>query len=475
MHLLESITGKNYINGEWLTSTKQIPVINPSTLQQISSVPNLALPDINNAINNTVETFKLWSQSSFEQRISILRKWHSLILENIDELAYILTLEQGKILQEAKNEILYGASFVEWYANIIHNIQGTIKPGNNKNHKIITEREPIGPVACITPWNFPNAMITRKVIPAIAAGCSVILKPSSLTPFSALLLAKLGSDAGLPSGVFNVITGDSDIIGKIFCDDFRIRKLSFTGSTNVGKILYKNSAQTVKRISLELGGNAPFIIFADTDLEQTANDLVIAKTRNSGQSCTAPNRIFIEEKIYDQFIEIFTAKFAKLKAGDGLNEQSDIGPLINKAAIDKIQSLLENAQAKGAKLFCGGKDEGNFLEPTIIVNCSDDMDIFKTEIFGPVVACYKFHTEAEVIERANSTEYGLQSYIYLKDISQANIVASRLDFGMVSINAPLPASAKAPFAGRKASGFGVEGSFEGIFEYLNTKYINLQE
>nr|WP_253307588.1 NAD-dependent succinate-semialdehyde dehydrogenase [Rickettsia endosymbiont of Ceutorhynchus assimilis] len=474
MHLLESITGKNYINGEWLTSAKQMPVINPSTLKEIGSVPNLALPKINNAIDNTVETFNIWSESSFEQRISILRKWHSLILENIEELSYILTLEQGKILKEAKNEILYGASFIEWYANIIHNIHGTIKPGNNKDHKIITEYEPVGPVACITPWNFPNAMITRKVIPAIAAGCSVILKPSSLTPFSALALAKLGSDAGLPVGVFNVITGDSNIIGKAFCEDFRIRKLSFTGSTNVGKILYQNSANTVKRLSLELGGNAPFIIFADMDLEKVADDLVIAKTRNSGQSCTAPNRIFIEETIYERFIEIFTAKFAKLKVGDGLNEQSDIGPLINQAAIDKIQSLLKDAQAKGAKLLCGGKASDNFLEPTIIADCSDDMDIFNTEIFGSVVACYKFTTEDEVIKRANNTQYGLQAYIYLQNSAKAQRIAAKLDFGMISINAPRPGSAKAPFAGRKASGFGVEGSFEGIFEYLNTKYVNLQ-
>lgn len=474
MHLLKSIVGKNYINGEWLTSIKQIPVINPSTLKEIGSVPNLALSEVNKAIDKTVETFNRWLQSSFEQRISILRKWHSLILKNIEELSYILTLEQGKILKEAKNEILYGASFIEWYASVIHNIHGTTRAGKYKGHNIITEYEPVGPIACITPWNFPNAMITRKVTPAIAAGCSVILKPSSLTPFSALVLAKLGSDAGLPSGVFNIITGDSDIIGKAFCEDFRIRKLSFTGSTNVGKILYQNSASTVKRLSLELGGNAPFIMFADTDLEQTANALVIAKTRNSGQSCTAPNRIFIDEKIYDRFIEIFTAKFAKLKVGDGLNEQSDIGPLINRMAIDKIFNLLKDAQAKGAKLLCGGEAKGNFLEPTVIVDCTDDMDIFKTEIFGPVVACYKFRTEAEVIERANNTEYGLQCYIYTKNLVTVQRITYQLDFGMISVNDPLPANAKAPFAGRKASGFGVEGSFEGIFEYLNTKYINLQ-
>lgn len=260
-------------------------------------MPNLELSEINSAIDNTVQTFPVWSQSSFEERIATLRKWHALVIENIDELSQILTLEQGKILAESKKEILYGVSFIDWYTYAIHNIHSIVKPGNNKNHKIVTHYEPVGPAAAITPWNFPNAMITRKVVPAIAAGCSVILKPSSLTPLSALVLAKLATDAGLPGGVFNVITGDSNVIGKAFCEDFRLRKLSFTGSTNIGKILYQNSANTVKRLSLELGGNAPFIITADNDLEKVADDLVISKTRNSGQSCTSPNRIFIEESM----------------------------------------------------------------------------------------------------------------------------------------------------------------------------------
>ncbi|KJV94275.1 succinate-semialdehyde dehydrogenase [NADP+] GabD [Rickettsia parkeri str. Tate's Hell] len=290
----------------------------------------------------------------------------------------------------------------------IHNIHSTIKPGNSNTHKIVTQYEPVGPSAAITPWNFPNAMITRKVVPAIAAGCSVILKPSSLTPLSALVLAKFASDAGLPAGVFNVITGSSDIIGKAFCEDFRLQKLSFTGATNVGKILYQNAANTLKRLSLELGGNAPFIITADNNLEKVVSDLVIAKTRNSGQSCTSPNRIFIEESIYEKFIEILKAKFTKLKAGDGFDKESDIGPLINSAAIEKIQKLLADAQSKGAKLICGGKTVDNFIEPTIIIDCLDNMDIFRIEIFGPVVACYKFKDLDEVIEHANNTEYGLQ-------------------------------------------------------------------
>ncbi|MGI4752790.1 MAG: NAD-dependent succinate-semialdehyde dehydrogenase [Janthinobacterium lividum] len=475
MNLLASITGKNYVNGQFMTASKQISVVNPSTLKEIATVPNLELSEINSAIDNTVQTFSAWSQSSFEERIAILRKWHALVIENIDELSHILTLEQGKILAESKKEILYGASFIDWYTYAIHNIHSVVKPGNNKNHKIVTHYEPVGPAAAITPWNFPNAMITRKVVPAIAAGCSVILKPSSLTPLSALVLAKLAYDAGLPAGVFNVITGDSNVIGKAFCEDFRLRKLSFTGSTNVGKILYQASANTVKRLSLELGGNAPVIITADNDLEKVAADLVISKTRNSGQSCTSPNRIFVEESIYEKFIEILTPKFNKLKAGVGFDNASDVGPLINSAAIEKIQKLLADAQNRGAKLICGGKANNNFIEPTIIIDCLDNMDIFKTEIFGPVIACYKFKSLEEVIERANNTEYGLQGYVYSRNLSVAKMMATKLDFGMISINDPLPANAKAPFAGRKASGFGVEGSFEGIFEYLNTKYINLQQ
>lgn len=474
MNLLKNIIGKNYINGEFVAFSNQLSVINPSTLKEIATVPNLELSEVNFAIDNTVQTFSVWSQSSFEGRIAILRKWHALVIENIDELSHILTLEQGKILAESKKEILYGASFIDWYIYAIHNIHSTVKPGNNEAHKIITHYEPVGPAAAITPWNFPNAMITRKVVPAIAAGCSVILKPSSLTPLSALVLAKLAGDAGLPAGVFNVITGDSNIIGKAFCEDFRLRKLSFTGSTNVGKILYQASANTVKRLSLELGGNAPFIITADNDLEKVSNDLVTSKTRNSGQSCTSPNRIFIEESIYEQFIEILAPKFSKLKSGDGFDKISDIGPLINAAAIEKIQKLLTDAQNKGAKLICGGKTNNNFIEPTIIIDCLDNMDIFKTEIFGPVIACYKFNSLDEVIERANNTEYGLQGYVYLRNVAIAQMLAAKLDFGMISINDPLPANAKAPFVGRKASGFGVEGSFEGIYEYLNTKYINLQ-
>lgn len=472
MNLLNLVNAKSYIDGSLVTYNEQLSVTNPSTLEVIGTVPKLPDDIVNSAIDSSVKAFELWSQSSFEQRITVLRKWHSLILENIDELAYVLTLEQGKVLEDAKREILYGASFIDWYAGGIHNIQGKIKPGKSYDHKITTEYEPVGPVAAITPWNFPIAMVTRKVAPAIAAGCSVILKPSEFTPFSALILAKLASDAGMPAGVLNVVTGDAGNIGQIFCNDFRIRKLSFTGSTRVGKILYQNCATTVKRLSLELGGNAPFIILADADLEKTAKELILGKIRNSGQSCTSPNRIFIEDEIYQEFLQVLIKHCAKLKVGDGFSWDSDIGPLINATAVEKILELVEDARNKGGEILCGGSASKNFFQPTIISGCKINMKIFRTEIFGPVLACYKFTSIEEVISIANDTEYGLQAYIYSKNIAVAQMMASKLDFGMVSINDSLPANAKGAFAGRKNSGFGIEGSDEGIFEYLNSKFIN---
>lgn len=473
--MLELINKKNYIDGAWVEYQEQISVNNPSTNQQIGSVPNLSNDLITKAIDSSVKAFKTWSQTSIQDRSAILRKWHSLILENIDELDYILTLEQGKVLEDAKKEILYGAGFVEWFAGSIHEVKGKIRTGKEINHKIITEWEPVGPVAAITPWNFPNAMITRKVAPALAAGCSVILKPSEFTPFSALALAKLASDAGLPAGVFNIITGDAKNIGEIFCNDFKIRKLSFTGSTRVGKLLYQNSGGTMKRLSMELGGNAPYIIFKDVDLDKVASDLISIKIRGGGQSCTSPNRIFIEQEIYDDFVKVVDDKFSKLKVGDGFAPDSNIGPLINKAAVDKIIELLEDAKSKGAKILCGGKARDNFFEPTVVSDCHDNMEIFKTEIFGPVLACYKFNNIEEVIARANNTEYGLQSYIYSNDISIAQLMVSKLDFGMVSVNDSMPsANITGPFSGRKNSGFGIESSDEAIYEYLNSKYVNLK-
>lgn len=471
MKLLEFIENKNYVGGEWLRSTENKEVINPASGEVVGRVCFMSDVEIKAAVDNTVQNFKSWSATSFEVRINFLKKWQELVVAHTGELAEIITLEQGKTLADAAREVSYAVSFIEWFASI--EIRSDEKEGTNPAHKIITQYEAVGPVVAITPWNFPLAMITRKAAPAILAGCSMLLKPSILTPFSALALMRLAELAGLPGGVVNVVTGDSSRFAEIICEDFRIRKISFTGSTEVGKLLYQNSAATLKRLSLELGGNAPYIIFADVDIRKAVDDLIIAKTRSSGESCTSPNRIFIHETIYDEFTENLVSKFGKLKSGNGLDAKSDIGPLINRSAVDKIINLLEDAKSKDAKVLCGGGCEDNFFEPTVMIDCNDEMNIAKSEIFGPVIACYSFKTADEVVVRANNTEYGLQAYICTKDIEKEKNISRQLDFGMVSINSPLASNAKAPFGGRKASGFGVEGGDQGIFEYLNTKYVNL--
>ncbi len=470
--ILERINGKNYIAGDWFSKKEIIEVENPSNGKIIGYVPSSSAEDIMRAVDNTCKTAKSWAESTVDQRYEILRKWQELQHQYLKELTELLTLEQGKVLAESRKEILYGESFIDWFACIIKSSSTYVRPGNSYEHKLIAEKEPIGPVAAITPWNFPCAMVIRKIAPAIAAGCSVILKPSELTPLSALAQAMLLEEAGLPAGVLNVVTSDAKLFGDIVCRDFRIRKLSFTGSTRVGKLLYEKSANALRKLSLELGGNAPYIVFADCDLDKVSDDLVAIKVRSGGQSCTSPNRIFIEAPIYDRFVELVAQKFSTCKVGDGFIESNKIGPLINAQAVEKINLLLQDAQQKGAKIICGGGHNGNFMEPSVIKNCTDDMNIFTTEIFGPVIACYSFTSVEEVASRANNTEYGLQSYVYSKDIRRANYIASRLDFSMVSINSSFPATAKAPFSGRKASGFGVEGSSEGLDEYLVNKYIN---
>lgn len=473
MELLNFLNNKSYVDGDWIDSKKYLNVTNPNNSQIIGRVPDLGKADIEKAIASTVKNFNIWSVTTIQKRVNFLQKWYSLVLDNTEQLAYIISLEQGKTLDDARREVSYAASFIEWFATSITKVRTDIKQGYNTHHQIITEYEAVGPVAAITPWNFPLAMVTRKVAPAIAAGCSVLVKPSSCTPFSALAIAKLAQSADIPPGVINVITGDASIIGDMICREFRIRKISFTGSTMVGKSLYYNSASTLKRMSLELGGNAPFIIFDSDNINQVVDDLIISKNRSNGQSCTSPNRIFIASKIYDRFIQILAEKFSKVNVGDSLNLGSDIGPLINKAAVDKILNLLTEAQQKGAKILCGGYGKDNFFYPTVIIDCNDQMEIAKTEIFGPVLACYKFEDVDEAILRANDTEYGLQAYVYSKDNALINYVSSKLDFGMVSINSSLASNCKAEFAGRKNSGFGIEGGDHGIYEYLNTKYINL--
>lgn len=471
MKIIESLNNKNFIGGKWIEAQAKIPVLSPESGEIIGYTCDLTRAQVLESIDSTVENFKLAKGLDLEGRVAILKKWHKAIIAAKEEIAEIIAIEQGKVIADALREVAYGASFIEWFISAIYSIEDSSR--NDKGHRIITQYEPIGPVAAITPWNFPCAMITRKITPALICGCSVLLKPSELTPFTALFMAKLLEEAGLPAGFLNVITGNAELIGKEICNDFRIRKISFTGSTRVGKLLYQNSAGTLKRLSLELGGNAPFIVFADTDIEKAVMDLIILKARGNGQSCTSANRIFIEKSIYEQFTKLLAERFADLKTAGCLDPTSELGPLINSLAVEKITMLLADAKDKGARVLCGGNAKGNLFMPTVIVDCEDQMEIFQTEIFGPVAACYKFTDLNEVIERAGNTEYGLQAYVYTKDQAKAETLAHNLDFGMVSVNNPLPSNAKAPFSGRKASGFGIEGSLEGIREYLNTKYLNL--
>ena len=447
-------------------STDNIAITNPANNEIVGYVPSIDNKSLTQIIDLAVTAQKSWSKTTGSKRAALLRKWHELIITHADELAEIITLENGKVLLDAKSEIAYGASFVEWFASQATEIYVDDSKGLKPGQRIITAYEPVGVVAAITPWNFPNAMITRKISPALAAGCTIILKPSELTPLSALALGYLAQKAGFPEGVVNIVSGDSHMIGKTLCDDFRIRKISFTGSTNVGKILYEQSAGTLKRLSLELGGNAPFIICPDADVTHTIECLIPAKIRSSSQACTSPNRIFIHSDIYDEVTKILAEKFSKIKPG------IDIGPLINQKSVDKVMHLIKDATSKGAQVLCGGEvSTGTFFKPTVIIDCADNMDIFRAEIFAPVLACYRFSSIEEVIMRANDTEYGLASYVFSKNKAITHKLSEELDFGMVGVNTAIVSNYRGAFAGRKASGFGVEGGHLGIYEYLNTKYL----
>ena len=469
---------KAFINNEWIDGKEKISIFNPANNSLIGMVPNLDENDVKNAIDKAQIAFKKWSKIPAKQRANLLKKWHDLILENQEDLAMILTSEQGKPLAEARGEIVYGASFVEWFSEESKRIYGDVILAPKQNQKIITLREPIGVVAAITPWNFPSAMITRKVAPAIAAGCCVILKPSELTPFSALALAYLAGEAGIPEGVFNVVTGDAGKIGEEFCKNKIVRKLSFTGSTKVGKLLNSQCADDLKRVSLELGGNAPFIIFADANLDKAVAGLIHSKFRNGGQACTCTNRIFIEEKIYDQFLTKFLPEVKKLKVGNGLEPFSNLGPLISGSALKKVERLVEEAIKNGAKCEIGGKRiaeeiSGKFFPPTVLSNVSSACDIFNEEIFGPIAALYKFSSEDGVIALANKTDYGLGAYLYTNDNGRIWRLSEQLEYGMIAINDCSFATEVAPFGGFKHSGFGREGSYLGIEEFCQIKTLHI--
>jgi len=467
-----------YIDGAWVDAADRstIEVRDPASNDLIGTVPKLGAAETRRAIEAADRAFQSWRNTTAKERAGLLRKWFDLMMANQEDLAILMTREQGKPLTESRGEIAYGASFVEWYAEEAKRVYGDMIPAPTSSRRLMVFKQPVGVCAAITPWNFPNAMITRKCAPALAAGCTVVVKPASFTPYSALALAELAERAGIPKGVFNVVTGDARTVGGELTSNDTVRKLSFTGSTEVGKILLKQCADTVKKVSMELGGHAPLIIFDDADLEAAVKGAIACKFRNSGQTCVCTNRIYVQEKIYDQFAAKFTEAVKGLKVGLGLDSGVEQGPLIEPAAVDKVERHVEDARGKGAKVLTGGKRHalgGQFYEPTVLSECTEEMVITREETFGPVAPLYKFKDEAEVIRLANKTEYGLASYFFARDVGRVFRVAEALEAGIVSINDGIFSTEVAPFGGYKHSGIGREGSKYGIDEYLEIKYVNL--
>lgn len=465
-----------YIDGRWADADGKatIEVTNPATSDRLGTVPRLSKDEVSTAIDAADRAFPLWKARTAKQRASILRRWFDLCMEHQEDLAQILTLEQGKPLQEARGEIAYGASFIEWFGEEAKRIYGDVIPAHANDRRIVVTKEPVGVVAAITPWNFPNAMITRKAAAAMAAGCTVVVKPASSTPYSALALAELAERAGVPRGVLNVVTGSSDVVGSELTGNPRVRKLSFTGSTEVGKILLGECAKTVKKASMELGGNAPFIIFEDADLDQAVAGVMASKFRNTGQTCVCANRIFVHDRIYDDFADRLASAVSALTVGSGLEENVALGPLINPAAVEKVEQHIEDAKAKGASVYLGGKRhelQGNFFQPTILTNVSPDSMLMHDETFGPVAPLLRFSDEDDVIRQANDTTLGLASYFYTRDVGRVWRVAEALESGIVGINEGIISSELAPFGGVKESGIGREGSRYGIDDYIEIKYL----
>ncbi len=468
---------KAYINGQWITGKNTFDVKNPATGDIIASVPDLDETHTQNAIEAAEQAFPEWSALPAKQRSKVLRKWFNLIMANRTDLGKLLTAEQGKPLKEGVGEIVYGAGFIEWFAEEAKRTYGDVIPNSAKGSRIFAIKQPVGVVAAITPWNFPNAMITRKVAPALAAGCTVVIKPAEQTPLSALALAELAEEAGFPKGVLNIITTNQpEKVGEELTNNPTVRKLSFTGSTEVGKKLYAACAPTVKKLSLELGGNAPFIVFDDADVDAAIDGAIASKYRNSGQTCICSNRLYVHDAIYDSFIEKYSSRVAALPVGDGFEDGSTIGPLIDQDGFDKVCNLVDDAVAKGAELITGGHPHelgGTFFQPTVLANASAEMMVSSNEIFGPVAPVYRFKTEEEVITLANNTNYGLAAYFYGRDVGRVWRIAEALEYGMVGVNTGLISEVQAPFGGIKESGFGREGSKYGMDDYLNIKYINL--
>lgn len=464
-----------FVGGDWIAAgADAIAVTNPATGAVIGHVPNLGASETRAAIAAAEVAQKAWAARTARERATILRRWYDLILENADDLARILTMEQGKPLAEAKGEILYGASFIEWFAEEARRIYGDVIPGHAPDKRIVVIKQPIGVVAAVTPWNFPNAMITRKAGPALAAGCAMVLKPAAQTPFSAMALAVLAQRAGLPDGLFSVVTGAARAIGAEMTANPVVRKLTFTGSTEVGIELMRQSAPTVKKLALELGGNAPFIVFDDADLDAAVEGAIISKFRNNGQTCVCANRLYVQDGVYDAFAEKLAARLAALPVGDGLHDGIVFGPLIDQNAVAKVEEHIADAVSQGAQVRIGGARHdlgGTFYQPTVLTGVTAQMAIAREETFGPVAPLFRFADDGDVVAQANDTEFGLASYFYTRDLARAWRVGEQLEYGMVGINTGLISTAEAPFGGIKSSGLGREGSRYGIEEFVEIKYL----
>ena len=462
-----------YLNGEWISGTDTTEVTNPATGEVIGHVPKLGQAEATQAIADANAAWPAWRKKTAKERATILKKWFDLMIANADDLALIMTSEQGKPLAEARGEILYAASFIEWFAEEGKRVYGDTIPTHAMDKRIMVTKEPIGVCVAITPWNFPSAMITRKAGPALAAGCPMIVRPADLTPFSALALAELAQRAGIPGGVFQVITGRSTLIGAEFTTNPTVRKLSFTGSTEVGHKLIEQCAPTVKKVSMELGGNAPFIVFNDADLDAAVEGAIASKYRNAGQTCVCANRLYVQSGVYDAFAQKLADAVGQLHVGNGVDSGVTTGPMIDEKAVEKVEEHIADAVAKGANIKMGGKRHSlghSFFEPTILTNVTQDMAVAKEETFGPLAPLFKFETEDEVIGYANDTEFGLASYFYSRDIGRIFRVSEALEYGMVGVNTGLISNEIAPFGGVKQSGLGREGSKYGIEDYLVIKY-----
>ena len=467
---------KCYIDGEWRDAAggKTIDVVNPATQEKIGTVPRMGAVETRAAIEAANAAWPAWARRTAKERAVILRRWHDLMMANQEDLATLMTAEQGKPLAEAKGEIAYAASFIEWFAEEGKRLYGDVIPGHQPDKRILVLRQPIGVVAAVTPWNFPSAMITRKAGPALAAGCAVVCKPATQTPYSALAMAELADRAGVPKGILNVITGAADEIGGEMTSNPIVRKVTFTGSTSVGKRLMAQCAGTIKKISLELGGNAPFIVFDDADLDAAVQGAIASKYRNTGQTCVCANRLLVQDGVYEEFAGKLVDAVALLRIGDGLKGATDQGPLIDMKAVAKVEEHIADALAKGAAVAAGGKRHalgGSFFEPTVLTNVKPDMMVAREETFGPVAPLFRFKSEQEAIRMANDTEFGLAAYFYTRDLARSWRVSEALEYGIVGLNTGIISTEVAPFGGMKESGIGREGSKYGILDYTELKYV----